>query len=124
MDIWIRKFAYDWAQADEVFLLNDNLHHSNPTNPSYEERRIRRSAELFPSFYDLRFLEGGNRTKGGTFRVLVNDDDDDDEHQLFMKTVSFKFQFNISCFDVPKNIVLTFHCTISLSLSLFIYSLR
>uniref|UniRef100_A0A1I7W0S2 protein-serine/threonine phosphatase n=1 Tax=Loa loa TaxID=7209 RepID=A0A1I7W0S2_LOALO len=85
MDIWIRKYANEWAQADEIFLLNDNLHQSNPLNPSHEQRRIRRSAELFPSFYDLRFLEGGHPTKGGTFRVLINDDGD--EQQQFMKTI-------------------------------------
>ncbi|CAG9532634.1 unnamed protein product [Cercopithifilaria johnstoni] len=85
MDIWVKKFAYDWARADEIFLLNDNLHQSNPMNPSHEERRIRRSAELFPSFYDLRFLKGGHPTRGGTFRVYINDEDD--EHQQFMKTI-------------------------------------
>ncbi|VBB27208.1 unnamed protein product [Acanthocheilonema viteae] len=85
MDIWIKKFAYDWAHADEIFQLNDNLHKSNPMNPSHEERRIRRSAELFPAFYDLRFLEGGNLNKGGTFRVLI--DDDNDEYQQFMKAI-------------------------------------
>lgn len=90
MDAWIKKFTYDWAQADEIFQLNDKLHKSNPMNPSHEERRIRRSAELFPSFYDLRFLEGGNLARGGTFRVLI--DDDNDEYQQFMKTVSFQFQ--------------------------------
>ncbi|VDK88998.1 unnamed protein product [Litomosoides sigmodontis] len=85
MDAWIKRFTYNWAQADEIFQLNDKLHESNPANPSHEGRRIRRSAELFPSFYDLRFLEGGNFSRGGTFRVLI--DDDNDEHQQFMKTI-------------------------------------
>uniref|UniRef100_A0A1I8EG41 Uncharacterized protein n=1 Tax=Wuchereria bancrofti TaxID=6293 RepID=A0A1I8EG41_WUCBA len=75
MDIWVRKFAYEWAQSDETFLLN-NLHQSNPANPSHKERRIRRSAELRWS-----------SSKGGTFRGLSNDGSNEDEHQQFIKTI-------------------------------------
>lgn len=106
MDAWIKKFAYGWAQEDNIFLLHDNLYKSNPMNPSHEENRIRRSAEIFPSFYDLLFLEDGHRTKGGTFRVLVKDDDDD-EYQQFMKTVSFESQ--ISMLIHLFHIILAFH---------------
>uniref|UniRef100_A0A915Q5A1 Serine/threonine specific protein phosphatases domain-containing protein n=1 Tax=Setaria digitata TaxID=48799 RepID=A0A915Q5A1_9BILA len=85
LDVWVKKYASDWAQADEIFMLNENLHRANPTNRSYEERRIQRSAELFPSFYDLRALDGGDTIRGGTFRLIMNDDDD--EHQQFMITI-------------------------------------
>lgn len=85
MDLWVRQYAGEWAENDHIFLEIHKLHRIDVPDPTYEERRIQRSAELFPVYYDLRFLKGGNAFQGGTFRVLVSDD----EKQLMKKVYPY-----------------------------------
>lgn len=88
LDLWVRQFAVEWAEKDQLYVENDRFHRLDPVDHFYESKRIQRSVELFPAIYDLQFLKSGSSLKGGTFRILVSDIE-----QQFMERVSSAFFF-------------------------------